>query len=735
MLIMPVFPAVIVVCMRYGAKRTAGFIHSALARGAEQPPVVLGVSVDAITSMSDLAPQDVLLDVVTPAISALLFEGRGGTDTETVVHSRVQKGLRDNGLKAQDYELFYAGDGASKRPPWSPPPNAPACENRTPDLTPTNLYMEGDGEMVADTLELHEDMEDLEEDFLASDVGVSAEASFELWEVRGARVVQIWSSVADDLARCRSIALKVCQSFLAEKRFKLVWRVTSVADLKEVEKRCRDDNKLLLWIDVTSTGASFDKELKSLLKKYKRAKAVLTAPSQEPWSELDAKGYKAIGLVVSENAAAASGYHDDLDVTPCDSAGHQFNPIDEGYSAEEIKAFLNTALTEHKLAGAVIDDDGTWIFRIGVTDIAQLHRLRQKVLEGTHQDAREMLEGAFVQIGSSSAAGIASPTPSPPPSPPAARPQGTESSTCTLAMRALCGICLGTRREDEQRLLAMGSSMRSPDPPASSADTAKDARDAAPALSAKKALVEVPTIVASDGGGGGASDAQRKDIYWTVNRAKFAEMYERTLFSLEKLTPHQTQAFRKAQRRLKGNDGSDAAEAGGRGVHIKASAGAGKTFIALHMVISLLMQARGSASDEPILFVAPSDSLAIFVFKWIYHRLCKRTDRRSAKKKLCDQQGLLALVSPFHDGPRAFNCQLDTQTIEFAACTAVPTSYRLLVMDEAHHLLGTEAMQQHLEPVMGKAAQLMLLSDISQARAGSTLRLSLASSLLTCPPL
>lgn len=188
-------------------------------------------------------------------------------------------------------------------------------------------------------------------------------------------------------------------------------------------------------------------------------------------------------------------------------------------------------------------------------------------------------------------------------------------------------------------------------------------------------------------------------------------MYERTIFSLEKLTPHQSRAFRKAQRRIKAMDGAD----GGRGVHIKASAGAGKTYIALHTIVSLLMQK--DASNAPILFVAPSGSLAIVVFKWIYNRLCQRTDRRTAKRKLChgQQQRLLALISPCQDSQVT-----SAITIEFAPCSEAPGSYRLLVMDEAHHLLIDEALNQCLKPVMASAVQLMLLSDISQARAETT---------------
>ena len=750
----PTRPAVVVVCMAHGAKRTARALHSALGRDGGQPPVVLGVSVDLITS-DDLKPQDVLLNVVAPAVDAILFEQRMG-EVKDAVHAKIKKGLRSDDLKADCYELFYAS-ASGYRPAWSAPENGPICSHPTADLRPTNLYMADDGPDDADTLELIEELEDLEEDyFRAEDVNTSAEVKLLLrarvskGQAKGPRIVHVSGGSddegnegdEDDPSRCRAIALKVCQSFLAEKRFKLIWRVTEPADIDRVAGQCKKSDKLLLWVDVCSTSTSTDgvlsAKLRGFLKEHKSAKVVLTAPSQAPWSAPDAEGYKCLPLPAAAHTAAPSGYHDSLVVTPLDTPGGKpFNPLEKGWSAKEIREFLDGRLTNHnqKLAGAVIDDDGSWVFRLGITDIAQLHRLRQTVL-GDDGDAKMAITNAFKQMRSTAPSSSSSLPPSPPPSPPAGTVVDKPSSLCVSAMRALCRICPGTRREDEQRLLEMSTSVCSPEPAVATRGTPEVAHASnAPAIAATpsngpagrpEALATAalsdggaersdPPAAAGLGGGGDAADeSQPTAIYWKVDEAKFAEMYERTIFSLEKLTPHQSKAFRKAQKKLTAADDGSAAR--GRGVHVQASAGAGKTYIALHTIVSLLTSKRAEAGRAPILFVAPSDSLAIFVFKWIYYRLRQRTDQRTAKRKLCEQQALLALVKPFHEGPLALQCDFDRQTLALEPCAEAPTAYRLLVMDEAHHLLVDAALHQRLEPVMTSAAQLMLLSDISQAR-------------------
>ena len=77
------------------------------------------------------------------------------------------------------------------------------------------------------------------------------------------------------------------------------------------------------------------------------------------------------------------------------------------------------------------------------------------------------------------------------------------------------------------------------------------------------------------------------DLTITVNLTVFAEMYEQSILRLDKLTPHQEEKLRAGLKLI--DDG--------KSLHIKAPAGAGKTFVALHLIMQKL-------SRGPVLFVA-----------------------------------------------------------------------------------------------------------------------------------
>ena len=77
--------------------------------------------------------------------------------------------------------------------------------------------------------------------------------------------------------------------------------------------------------------------------------------------------------------------------------------------------------------------------------------------------------------------------------------------------------------------------------------------------------------------------------------------YEESILALEELTLHQDEKL------------ADCLEASTKvDVHIKAPAGAGKTFVALHFMLKKL-------EDESvrILFVARSPALCFFIIKWL----------------------------------------------------------------------------------------------------------------------
>jgi hypothetical protein len=86
-----------------------------------------------------------------------------------------------------------------------------------------------------------------------------------------------------------------------------------------------------------------------------------------------------------------------------------------------------------------------------------------------------------------------------------------------------------------------------------------------------------------------------------VDRSRFAKIYESSILNLNKLTPHQEEKL--AAVRIDKN------------FHIRAAAGAGKTFVALHHIFAALTQ-----PDRRCLFVALNSALCYFVAKWLYRR-------------------------------------------------------------------------------------------------------------------
>lgn len=88
-----------------------------------------------------------------------------------------------------------------------------------------------------------------------------------------------------------------------------------------------------------------------------------------------------------------------------------------------------------------------------------------------------------------------------------------------------------------------------------------------------------------------------------ADRSEFAEQFESSALALEVLTPHQSDKLAECDR-LEGD------------VHLRAPAGAGKTFVALHRALDVL---RRSPSDS-VLFVARNEALAYFAASWLGKR-------------------------------------------------------------------------------------------------------------------
>ena len=78
-------------------------------------------------------------------------------------------------------------------------------------------------------------------------------------------------------------------------------------------------------------------------------------------------------------------------------------------------------------------------------------------------------------------------------------------------------------------------------------------------------------------------------------------------------------------------------------MHIKAPAGAGKTFLGLHLLLDKLEE----NPDARVLFVARNYALSLWIAKWIWVRGEKNVRKR--KRHLAQ---LSVIFEPLGDGPR-----------------------------------------------------------------------------------
>lgn len=190
-----------------------------------------------------------------------------------------------------------------------------------------------------------------------------------------------------------------------------------------------------------------------------------------------------------------------------------------------------------------------------------------------------------------------------------------------------------------------------------------------------------------------ASDTNEatRELTIKADRTQFAEQYDETLLALEELTPSQRQKLK---------------ECGDGNAHIKAAAGAGKTFVALHLTLEVLRE----RADRTVLFVAKSMALASFFASWL--------SRRAAKGERDAMLGRLHMLAPPKgDGPRlvAHACTTEYGAIKLSPLKAPSDPYTLVVVDEAHFLYSQLELQRLIEPYASTAVRLFLLSDASQS--------------------
>jgi len=155
----------------------------------------------------------------------------------------------------------------------------------------------------------------------------------------------------------------------------------------------------------------------------------------------------------------------------------------------------------------------------------------------------------------------------------------------------------------------------------------------------------------------------------SVDKSTFVSTFENALLKLEKLTPHQKAELGKTSPHAS--------------LHIRAPAGAGKTFVGLHIVTELL---KGNSAVR-VLFAARNKALCIFFMRW----LLQRFDGWRAKGRALDAMWFLcgSFKRPFRLGVNADRSTIverEEESQEDGERDGQRAAFALVVVDEAHHI-------------------------------------------------
>lgn len=181
-----------------------------------------------------------------------------------------------------------------------------------------------------------------------------------------------------------------------------------------------------------------------------------------------------------------------------------------------------------------------------------------------------------------------------------------------------------------------------------------------------------------------------------VDRSSFAQSYEASVLSLDKLTPHQLEKLQ------------ECLDVRHHYLHLDSPAGAGKTFVAMHLAMEVLQ----AGTSSRVCFVARNEALCFFVARWISKRVQNPLQRLDLLSRVH------VLFEPFVAGPRAVRLRHGAISVEPATTTGAAHAYDLVVIDEAHHIFKDkglrDAVNRHVQPP-SPAQRLLLLSDVSQS--------------------
>jgi len=178
-----------------------------------------------------------------------------------------------------------------------------------------------------------------------------------------------------------------------------------------------------------------------------------------------------------------------------------------------------------------------------------------------------------------------------------------------------------------------------------------------------------------------------------ASRTEFVQEYEDCVLRLQTLTPHQREKVEECA----GVEGSN-------GVHLRAPAGAGKTFVSLQRALDTLL----GDGQKYVLFVARNKALAYFAASWIGKRVQGSRKRRQVLSRLH------VMHFPLEQG--LHKVAVGKERVGLQPFTGDAVEYALLIVDEAHHLYGSAESRGYIEAHFKEGTtQRLLLSDISQS--------------------
>eukprot|EP00438_Fugacium_kawagutii_P015117 Skav214608 [mRNA] locus=scaffold57:999581:1002537:- [translate_table: standard] len=181
-----------------------------------------------------------------------------------------------------------------------------------------------------------------------------------------------------------------------------------------------------------------------------------------------------------------------------------------------------------------------------------------------------------------------------------------------------------------------------------------------------------------------------------IHKTLFFEEYARSLLKFSELTEHQKEKLQEMINFPKEN------------IHLTAPAGGGKTFVALHYVLTMINK-LGSSNHGKFLYVSPSRALIYHFIQWLLmHAKHVQKDVSNVDDTNHLLDSLLVMHAP---DVTLMSVRVRDGAIVLEPCLTNAEHFSLAVFDEAHETLRENS--QVFEAV--SAQRKILLSDFSQS--------------------